>query len=122
MGLISKVEREQRIERIFELIGDGYLTFEIIQICRKEWGICRRTMDRYFEIVYKYLKDNNKVESEKLILQYEKLARKYDKSGKADIAFKYRQQRDKITGLSEKSSIDVNHKIIEIKLPKHRDE
>ena len=40
---------------------------------------------------------------------------------KDDLAFKYRQQIDRITGLSEKSTLDIN--VIEVKInpPKKRE-
>jgi hypothetical protein len=119
MATRNKVDRELRIERIFELIGEGYLTFEIVQIMTKEFGICRKTADRYFEIVFKFLKENNKVDREKVLISYQKLARKHEKD-RPDLALKYRQQIDKITGLSEKSTIDVNHNHFKVELPKNK--
>lgn len=120
MATRNRIDRNIRIERIFDLIGEGYLQFEIIQIMEKEFGICRRTADRYFDIVFKHLKENNPIDKEKVLLGYLKLARKHEKA-RPDLALKYRQQIDKITGISEKSTVDVNH-YTQVLPPKNKDE
>ena len=121
MGLSSYIDRDKRVERVYELIGEGYLTFQIHKIMRDEFGISLRTAQRYFAIVKKFLAENNVVDKDKTLLLYEKKALKYENAGKDDLAFKYRQQIDRITGLSEKSTLDIN--VIEVKInpPKKRE-
>lgn len=119
---VNKKGKEERIEFILDLIGEGYMTFQIVDKCMKEWKVGRRAIESYLTKVYSFLKTElNSDDKDRILMQYERLARKHEKN-RPDLALKYRQQRDKITGISEKSTLDVNVKTITINLPKKKDE
>ncbi len=114
MGRSSKVQKEERIERVLALIGDGLMTFQIVNICRKEWNISRRTVERYLSHIYKFLKTElTSSDKDKVLLEYDRLIQKYENKD-SRLARDYRQMRDKITGISkERTDITSNDKTIE---------
>lgn len=103
----NKIEKEVRIERVSELIGDGYLPYQIIQMCASEWSVSKRTIERYLTHVYAFLKrEMTVVDKDRILQQYEKLILKFEKKGDSRMALSYRQQRDKVMGLDR---IQVEH-------------
>lgn len=107
---ITKPQRDERIRRIMELIGDNYMTFEIKDICKKEWGISPRTVDRYLKICYDFLQTSlSQKDKDYILLEYDRLITKFDRLGQFKIAQQYRFQRDKILGLGiVKDNININ--------------
>lgn len=100
MSRINRMKRLERIEKVGEMIGDGYFTYQIVEYCSKEWGVSSRTAERYIQQVTQFLKKQlNSSDKEKILLEYDKLIHKYEKMGNAKIALEYRKHRDKITGL-----------------------
>jgi hypothetical protein len=106
----NKVTKQQRVERVLELIAMSYMTFQIVDICKKEWGVNRRSVERYLTICYRFLakslKDKDK---DKIILEYDVLINKFEKLGNHRMALEYRKQRDKIIGIAvERRDITSN--------------
>lgn len=113
MGKLTKVQKQERIDRILQLIGDGYFTYQIVDICKSEWGVTsRRTIEKYLTQVYSFLKTElNEKDKDRILLEYERLIQKYERSGDAKIAIQYRQMRDKILGLYiTKTDVTTNGK------------
>ncbi len=101
MNRANKITKEERIQQVSNLISTGYMTYQIVDICKKEWGVTRRSVERYLTICYSFLtkslKDKDK---DKILLEYEMLALKYEKMGNFRMALEYRKQRDKIIGIA----------------------
>jgi hypothetical protein len=111
MGKINKICKEQRLDRIMRLIADGYMTYQIVDICGKEWNIGRRAVERYLTIVYSFLKrEMNSQDKDNILLEYNALIHKYEKAGDAKIALEYRKHRDKITGVANDININIDFK------------
>lgn len=113
MGKLTKIQKQERIDRILQLIGDGYFTYQIVDICKAEWGVTsRRTIEKYLTQVYSFLKTElNDKDKDRILLEYERLIQKYERSGDAKIAIQYRQMRDKILGLYiTKTDVTTNGK------------
>ena len=94
----GRIQSYQRIQRIYDLIGDGYLTFQIVKICGDEWGIGRRAVEKYLTKVYAFLREGSLKSREDVIVEYNKLIRKHEEEN-PELALKYRMHRDKILGL-----------------------
>lgn len=100
MKRINKIQRLERIDKVGQMIGDGYFTYQIVDFCAKEWGVSSRTAERYIEQVTKFLKKQlNSGDKDKILLEYDRLIQKYEQLGESRIALEYRKHRDKITGL-----------------------
>ena len=126
MGKVNSITAEQRIERVLELLGEGYFTFQLVAILKAEWGIDKRGIQKYLTKAYAYLKKNtlNKEEKKEQILrQYETLALKFERKGDSLMAYKYRLQRDKILGLGQEN-IDITSggKVIRVIVPGEENE
>ncbi len=105
----NKIQKQQRIERIHELLGDGYPTYQIVNICAKEWSVSRRTIERYLTLVYNFLqKQLSQDDVEKLLLKYQRLALKYEKKGDAAMAFKYNDMINKMTSAYSPDRLDMS--------------
>jgi hypothetical protein len=105
--------KEERIQRVLELIALGYMTFQVVDICTKEWKVCRRTIERYLTIVYEFLRKQAKIDKDQALAEYESLINREELAGNKDLARKYRLQRDKILQIAvdkvdHKHSGDIN--------------
>jgi len=123
----NRIGKEERIRRITELIGDGLFTYQIVDICTKEWGVGRRQVENYLTLVYKFLKTNlTEKDKDMILLEYSRLIQKHEKSN-PKLAFEYRKHRDKIIGLGvdrvdvTSNGKDVGTTIINIIKPNERD-
>lgn len=96
----NKIQKEERIRFVMDLISKGHMTFEIVDICSKEWGVGRRQIEKYLTIVYRFLTTSLKEkDKDKILLEYDRLIHKYEMQGEVRYAMQYRQMRDKIMGL-----------------------
>jgi hypothetical protein len=115
----NKKTKEERIAKVAELLSFGYPTYQIVDICKKEWNVQRRCVEKYLELVYAFMtKSLKEKDKDKILLEYEQLALKYEKLGNAKMALEYRRQRDKIIGISiERRDITTNGESIFIEQP-----
>jgi len=94
-----KIKKKERLDRILELIGDGYMTYQIVEVCSKEWAIGRRGVERYLTAVYKFLKTELTHQDKELaILELQELERQYKGRGDAKSLLKLKDMRFKIQG------------------------
>lgn len=120
MGRCSKSNKEDRIRRVMDLLGEGRMTYDIVNICQKEWGCGRRAIEKYIQHIYTFLnKSLQEKDKDKILLEYSNLIEKYEKIDKR-LARDYRLQRDKILGISidrvdHSGTIDVTGIEINIK-------
>jgi hypothetical protein len=97
----NKKTKEERIAKVADLLSFGYPTYQIVDICTKEWNVKRRCVEKYLEWVYSFMtKSLKEKDKDKILLEYEQLALKYEKKGDAKMALEYRKQRDKIIGIA----------------------
>ena len=102
----NKLNKEDRIERVKQLLSLGLMKFEVVDICKKEWQVSARTVERYLTEVYKFLTKSLKEQDvDMILLEYNSLLSKYEKMGDKKMAYLYRLQRDKILGLTTKMDI-----------------
>lgn len=102
----NKLNKEDRIERVKQLLSLGLMKFEVVDICKKEWQVSTRTVERYLTEVYKFLTKSLKEQDvDMILLEYNSLLSKYEKMGDKKMAYLYRLQRDKILGLTTKMDI-----------------
>lgn len=102
----NKLNKEDRIERVKQLLSLGLMKFEVVDICKKEWQVSTRTVERYLTEVYKFLTKSLKEQDvDMILLEYNSLISKYEKMGDKKMAYSYRLQRDKILGLTTKMDI-----------------
>jgi hypothetical protein len=97
----NRVGKEARIKRVMDLMTSGYMTFQIIDICKKEWNVTsNRAIERYITYVYNFLKLGLKdIDRERILVEYQGLITKYENMGDYKLAKEYRFQRDKIFGV-----------------------
>lgn len=101
MPRVKITTKEKRLEYILSLYAMGYMEFQMVELCMKEWKIKERMARRYLEWVKIFLKQElDKTDKDKFITEYNALIIKYEKLGDAKQAFLYRQHRDKILGLT----------------------
>lgn len=111
----NKSTKEGRLNYISDLIATGYQRYEVVNICAKEWGIKHRQVDRYLKIVYDFFIEQSKLTQnlENILLEYDKLIKKYEKRGDAKMAYQYRVHRDKVAGrLTNKVDVTSNGETI----------
>ena len=95
----NRATKEERIARITGLIADGLFTYQIVDICMKEWGVGRRQIENYLTLVYSFLRKNlGEKDKDRILQEYEYLIQKHEKIN-PKLAFEYRKHRDKIIGL-----------------------
>jgi len=97
---INRAQKDERIERVLHLLAMGHHTFQIVNTCSKEWGVTRRTIERYLTQVYSFLKKSmTEKDKDRIILEYNQLILKKEGQGNDKMAALYRERRDKILGL-----------------------
>lgn len=116
MPTITKLEKMERANQVLKMLGDGYFTYQIIDVIQKEWSIGPRAAKRYITYCYKFLKTEvNKKDRDSFVVEYETLIQKYERMGNSKMAYLYRVQRDKILGLVvEKRDLTSGGKSIEM--------
>lgn len=104
---ICNIGKDLRVARICELITLGYLTYEIISICSGEWGLSKRTVERYTQQIHQFLaKEVKEKDREMILIEYDRLINKYQLQGNDRYASLYRERRDKIQGLYQQK-VDI---------------
>lgn len=97
--MADKLTRQKRLKRVRELIGKGMMNYQIEDQLSEEWGLAKRTINRYLQQVYSFLRSNlSQNDKEKILLEYNELIQRYDDFD-TKLALQYRIQRDKILGL-----------------------
>lgn len=99
--------RELRLKRILDLISEGKLTFQIVDILMGEWQVTRRQIQRYLTVAYKHMAADVKgLDIEHYRIEYKQLILRYENMGEFQIAQKYRDMLNKIEGVY-KQRMDV---------------
>lgn len=100
MARPQKTVRMERINLVVELLAQGLFTYQIVDKCKKDWSVSRRTVERYLTHVYSFLNLSLKEkDKDKILIEYDALIQKNEKMGDKKYAALYRERRDKILGL-----------------------
>jgi len=95
----TKIGREERINKILELIGQGMYTFQIVDICTKEWGVTRRTIEKYLTHVYSFMsKELTKEDKDKVIMELKEEEKLFKQRGEISAYLKLKDMRLKVSG------------------------
>lgn len=117
----TKIQRNQRLERILNLLKEGYSRKLVKSTIQQEYSISDSQLDKDFMLVNEMLIQSNKDNADSLkIILNDRLECLYDKalqSNKIDTCLKVIDQQSKLNGLYvEKQEIDLNNQEFKIEI------
>ncbi len=110
---VAKVEKDLRVQTVFEMLVEGKSTVTVSKFCMKEYGVCQRTSYRYMQeadkVISAMLKSKKKSKIDRAISQRELLIEKLIDSNQLAMAAQVMADSGKLQGLyAQDDTAEVN--------------